>query len=130
MAPQGHARHSQGASAAADEITIAGLVRKVQGLARAHLPSIRRGHGITKKEATQHSILETEGNAGGILHSKTAHCIRREGPYAFDFADQEPQAVDFVDQVDQQRAAAGRLAPDFLKIVVGLVGHPQSVDRH
>ena len=102
---------------------LVGIGRVAGVLLRGLLPRPGRGRGVGQQERAQRAVREGEHHGRRVLDGVAPGRVRRHGLHRRDGPDQREQVVHLVDQVEQDRPAAGLTAPATarVEVVVGLV---------
>src|SRR6185369_7268632 len=112
---------------AAAEEAVAALAaeRKFGGFAEPLLGRPGRDGAVADEEGAERAAVELDQRRSGVLDRKAALTVRRDRFHRDDLAHGEAQEIDLMDQVDQDRTAAGLRAPwRYLEIGGRLVRGP------
>ena len=122
--------NGQGAARSRDQVAVVVGRRRVGGvLARGVLPRPRGGGGVGEQERPERAGGEPHRDGDGVLDREAAGLRTRQGLDRDDVPADRAQVVDLVDQVDQDRTAAGFAAPGGdVEVVVRLVEQRAALD--
>ena len=103
--------------------------REFHGLAEPLLHRPGRNRAVADEEGAERAVVEFNQRNGGILDREAALAVRGDRLDGHDFTDREAEEIDLVDQVDQDRTAAGLAPPRRdLKIAFRFVRGPDRRD--
>ena len=85
---------------------------------------VRAGDRVGHEQRPQRAAPELQHGGGGVFDVELADGVARRRVHRLDIAAQHAQAVDVVDRVDQNRAAARLAPPGDVEIVLRLVAEP------
>ena len=96
---------------------------------RGPAPSSRAKRTVAGEEGAERAVVEFDQRDGGVLDREATVAVGGDGADRDDLARREAEEIDLVDEVDQDRTAAGLAPPGRdLEIAFGFVGRPHGRD--
>ncbi len=122
--PDAKRRELDGAFGARDAERILTRGGDVRVLARAMLEPPGRGRGVGEGDGGGEARGEGEDRPAGFDARRLTDGVRAEASHGGDLAEEMPQEVDLVAEVEADRRAVGTLAPCHLEIGIGFADGP------